>query len=298
MTGNKRAAPDAEYQNAPDPELAAPIVEGAEDEMWFNKLSIKFPTVRWPSYAHLEWYEHPAFKISVLISCMAIIFGIYFGALEPIRVDRDRFTSATCVSLNLTRLDTRCCDVNKCVCQQCVSTSPLCSQLIPQSLNVSTCCGESCCAEECWDTCYDQVCKTDDKGNRVCHTESRRCNRHCCTGKLVVRRTCAFQCGTCSAYAIRFRVSGIGHPSLSYARSCGRDQAVCRLQVESAFAMGQTWPCWYHADDPSRVRFDGVPKWDVAAWVFLGLFSAIWLGCILYWWGYPAAHAAWIAASR
>ena len=86
---------DAVPNGAPEPEITVPIVEGAEVRpAWYRELKIG-----WPSYGHLEWYEHPAFKIGVLLGCMAIIFGIYFGALDPIRIDREQFTSATCVSL-------------------------------------------------------------------------------------------------------------------------------------------------------------------------------------------------------
>lgn len=271
-------------------EVAPPIYR--QSTAWYRKLRFELP-----SYTDLEWYEHPAFKILVMMAISGIVFGIYFGELDPIRIQREQFTLGTCQSLNLSRVDTRCCDVQGCSCTECpVNTTP-CSLIASQTLNSSTCCSQGCCAQTCWDTCRRQVCKTVDNV-RTCHYESYRCNEHCCPGRSVVRSTCPFLCGLCVSYAVTFRLLDRGIGDLYHTAACGRDQSACRQSFEAVFSVGRTWNCYYNRANPAKVRFDGIPPWNVAAWVFFGLFCAAWLGMFLYWWGYPAAQAAWYAASR
>lgn len=271
-------------------EVAPPIYR--QNTAWYRKLRFELP-----SYSDLEWYEHPAFKIFVMMAVSGIVFGIYFGELDPIRIQREQFTLGTCQSLNLSRVDTRCCDVQRCSCVECPVNGTLCSLIASQPLNASTCCSQGCCAQTCWDTCTRQVCKTVDKV-RTCHYESYRCNEHCCPGRSVVRSTCPFLCGLCVSYAVTFRLLDRGIGDLYHTAACGRDQSSCRQSFEAVFSIGRTWNCYYNRANPAKVRFDGIPPWNVAAWVFFSLFCAVWLGMFLYWWGYPAAQAAWYAASR
>jgi hypothetical protein len=94
-------------------------------------------------------------------------------------------------------------------------------------------------------------------------------------------------CGLCANYALFYYIDANPAVNLTYQKSCGLDEAECRFNVEGPYKAGSEWICWYNKDDPTKVRFDGIPKVNVAAWVFFGIFAFCLAAVIAVWVIYP-----------
>lgn len=215
----------------------------------------------------------------VLIGSAAILIGIFFGVIHPIIVDRGHYVDTTCTSVNFTVTGSRCCNVLNCACSECL-VSVLCDvpSLVAQSLNASTCCGSSQCCKECCSTCCHNECSTDEDGFQHCETVCVDCNCKCCSS--VSRRTCSFACGTCTQIQVDYLVTATEKVKTEVMK-CGRDDTMCISKQRAQFEIGHSWTCSYDKTNPDDVRFTGgLPGWNIAAWVFFGIFSFIFLVCL------------------
>lgn len=226
-----------------------------------------------------------SFFCNKLSYIMYIVFAVHFILLMciwfvPIQKnldDRKFYTDSRCESIGFVRDLSRCCQTGDCSCTQCNLMSVSCNALLTQPLNKSTCCGSSCCAQECCSaTCCHSSC--DDKGS--CRQICVCCAHTCCSS--VSQKTCAFTCGTCYNYHLEFRLD-YNNQTYYSDMDCGQDDFSCDDNTMGKYAEGKSWECWYDSRDPSHIRFDGVPKLNIAAIVFFSIFSFTCLLSLILW---------------
>ena len=210
----------------------------------------------------------PRLGAVVFVVCFSICIGIMFGVLTKNMADRKNFTETLCHSTAMSINLFRCCEVGDCNCNTCPNTYLYCSDdLTRQAFNRTACCGGYKCCGSCYDWCTRRVCDSDGK----CKTERYKCHFRCC--EETSRKTCAVECGTCGNFFASYYTEVNPDANLTYTDECGLDNFKCMLAFEGKFAVGSTWECWYDRTNPTRVRFDGVPKPNIAAWFFFSLFA-------------------------
>jgi hypothetical protein len=219
--------------------------------------------------------------LGCLVGTMAIIFGIFFGAIYPTVLARKYYESSTCLSLQLTTLPYRCCDTFNCACSEC-SVSLSCGNLPSQPLNSSVCCGGSECCSRCCSTCWHTVC-TGSGSSRSCSLIAYQCNCRCC--QSVNQQSCSFACGMCLTSDLLYKVLATSITLHNTDLACGRDDVGCNFRLTQRYGTNQTWPCWYNSRSPTTVSFDGIPDYNKVALAFFGIFDVVFLallGVIVY----------------
>jgi hypothetical protein len=217
--------------------------------------------------------------LAVLLVHAGILLGIGLGVMRPNLDDRKYYTQSTCTGLSLGEARTRCCQVDQCSCTECNLLNPSCANnvLVAQPSNRSLCCGSSCCAQTCCSTCCVQKCDSDNKNCRMVCTS---CNCYCC--RPVNHETCSFRCGTCFTLGVTYQLQ-FNQVIYTQSFSCDLDDWACQQNVWRKYAAGFTWQCWYDSRDPDHVRFDGIPKLNVAAIVFFAIFCFTLLVSTIVW---------------
>jgi len=61
---------------------------------------------------------------------------------------------------------------------------------------------------------------------------------------------------------------------------CGQDDSDCNNNLIQKYHVNATWDCYYDPSNPSYVRFDSIPPWNIVALVAVGIFGfLVVLGC-------------------
>lgn len=205
---------------------------------------------------------------------LLIVIGVVFGTVKPNADERDRMRYTTCTSIALVSTSSKCCRTSNCVCQECAAVGKYpCDQVANYNATgqFGTCCSSSCCQQTCCDTCCRQVCSGSGK-DRVCRIVCSKCRCTCCAP--IVQSTCQYQCGICKSWILLFQYVVNQNVSVQdRVYKCGQDDSDCNNNLIQKYHVNATWDCYYDPSNPSYVRFDSIPPWNILALVAVGLFG-------------------------